>query len=52
MCPNCFNTIAMAPSLLLGASLAVAGLRFWTAGAPEPAQSYCVSWAPVAGTRH
>jgi hypothetical protein len=51
MCPNCFNTIAMAlsgagsavPSLLLGASLAAAGLRFRTAGAPEAAQSYCVS---------
>ena len=25
MCPNCFNTIAMAPSLLLGASLGGAG---------------------------
>ena len=44
MCPNCFNTIAMAltgagsaavPSLLLGASLAAAGLRFRTARAPE-----------------
>ena len=51
MCPNCFSTIAMAlggagsavPSLLLGASLAAAGLRFRTARAPEPAQSYCVS---------
>ena len=25
MCPNCLSTIAMAPSLLLGASLGVAG---------------------------
>jgi hypothetical protein len=52
MCPNCFSSIAMTlggagsavlPSLLLGASLAVTGLRFRTAGAREPAQSYCVS---------
>ena len=37
MCPNCFNTIAMAVggagSALLGASLAAAGLRFRTARA-------------------
>ena len=46
MCPNCFNTIAMAlgsagsafPSLLLGASLAAAGLRFRTVRAPETSQ--------------
>ena len=40
MCPNCFNTIAMA---LGGAgsalALAAAGLRFGTARAPEPTQS-------------
>jgi hypothetical protein len=52
MCPNCFSTIAMAASLLLGATLAAAGLRFRTARAPEPAQPYCVSQAVVAGTRH
>ena len=48
MCPNCFNTIAIAlggagsavPSLLLGASLvAAAGLRFRTARAPSLTQS-------------
>ena len=48
MCPNCFTSIAMAlggagsavfPSLLLGAGLAAAGLRFRTARAPEPTQS-------------
>jgi hypothetical protein len=48
MCPNCFSSIAIAlggagsaalPSLLLGASLAAAGLRFRTARAPEATQS-------------
>jgi hypothetical protein len=40
MCPNCFNTIAMAVGRAgLAVLLAAAG----TAGAPEPAQSYCVS---------
>ena len=48
MCPNCFSNIAMAlgaagsaalPSLLLGASLAAAGLRFRTARAPDATQS-------------
>ena len=39
MCPNCFSSIAMAPSLLLGAGLAAAGLRFRTVRAPETTQS-------------
>ena len=48
MCPNCFSSIAMAlssagsaalPSLLLGAGLAAAGLRFRTGRAPDPTQS-------------
>jgi hypothetical protein len=48
MCPNCFTSIAMAiggagsaivPSLLLGAGLAAAGLRFRTARAPETTPS-------------
>ena len=48
MCPNCLTNIAMAlggagsaiaPSLLLGASLAAAGLRFRTVRAPELTQS-------------
>jgi hypothetical protein len=51
MCPNCFNTIAIAPSLLLGAglggagsallgaSLAAARLRFRTSRAPRLTES-------------
>ena len=48
MCPNCFSSIAIAlgsagsaafPSLLLGAGLAAAGLRFRTTRAPDATQS-------------
>jgi hypothetical protein len=43
MCPNCFNTIAMAlggaGSALLGASLAAAGLRFRTPEHPKRGHS-------------
>jgi hypothetical protein len=48
MCPNCLSTIAMAPSLLLGASLGGAGsailltatgLRFRTVRTPTLSQA-------------